>query len=519
MKLYKYIAFLFCSVFYFNSQAQFLDINKYIAENDTDSVNYFLQKGNDVNGIYPRYSMLEMAIRYNKVDIVKLLLNQEVNVNQQNNRTTPLYMAVIYGITYETNDIVQLLVDHGANINFVGLNGLTPFVLACKISNSPAVKLLYEKGADTKISDVRGNDFFYYILRGSDPDLIQYFVTKGFDIPRMSSLVDGPYIRWEDGHSIDLFNMQYDSLSDHAAWLSTKIDLDQDELPPILAEINLSKVANNIPLNTDWEFKNVKEIFVVSDIHGHYKNLVNLLKSKNLIDEKLNWSWGKGHLVICGDVFDRGNEVTECLWLIYKLEKQAEMAGGKVHYLLGNHELMILKDNDKSYVNDKYILPYAKAGLDYHNLFNSNYELGRWIRSKSVAAKINNTLFVHGGIPPEFVGIGQSIQIMNQLIHIYLSENSDSIQLLNNIAIQPTWYRGYFDNTDRSEEIKNVLDYYGVKNIVVGHTTTDHVKFIQSGTVIAIGVHFGEPGVPAEGLLIRNKDFYRIDENGNEEKL
>jgi hypothetical protein len=63
-----------------------------------------------------------------------------------------------------------------------------------------------------------------------------------------------------------------------------------------------------------------------------------------------------------------------------------------------------------------------------------------------------------------------------------------------------------------------MLDYYTAKNIVVGHTDTDHVKFIQEGTVIAVGVHFGS-GVPAEGLLIRKKDFYRVDENGNEIKL
>lgn len=519
MKLNKLIGILFCSIIFSYSQAQFLDINKYIAENDTDSVNYFLQKGNDVNGIYPRYSMLEMAIRYNQIDIVKLLLDHKVNVNQQNNRTTPLYMAVIYGIPYETNDFVQLLVDHGADIDFVGLNGLTPFVLACKISNTQAAELLYEKGADHTISDVRGNDFFYYVLRGTDQNLIQYFVSKGFKIPRMSSLVDGPYIRWEDDQTIALFNMQYDSLSDKAEWTSTKIDLDQDDPTPFLTEINLKELGNKNPDNTEWEFKNVKEIFVVSDIHGHFKNLVNILKNTQVIDEELNWSWGKGHLVICGDVFDRGNQVTECLWLIYKLEKQADQAGGKVHYILGNHELMNLKDNDKSYANDKYILPYAKLGLDYHNLFQNNYELGRWIRTKNVAEKINNMLFVHGGIPPEFVGIGQTIEMMNQLAHIYLSEDSDSIQMLTNIIIQPTWYRGYFDKLDRSEEIKNLLDYYGAKNIVVGHTTTDQVKFIQNGNVIAVGVHFGEPGVPAAGLIIRNKDFYRVDENGKEEKL
>jgi hypothetical protein len=503
----------------FDNQAQNVDVIKYVEQNEIDSVYHFIQEGNDINGIYPRYSLLELAIRYNQIDIVKLLLNHHVDVNRQNNRTSPLYISVIYGDYYQSNDILSLLVNQEADINFKGLNGLTPFVLACKISNAPAAKLLYEKGADYSIDDQRGNDFFYYVLRGSDLELIQYFVSKGFEIPRMSSIQDGPYLMWENDKVLDINYMRYDSLSDHAEWTSTKVDLDEDDPPPFLETINLKEEEKKNPENVEWEFKNVKEIFVVSDIHGHFKNLVEILKNTKVIDDELNWSWGKGHLVICGDVFDRGDQVTECLWLIYKLEKQAEIAGGKVHYILGNHELMLLKDNDKSYTNDKYILPFAKSGLDYHDLFENNYELGRWIRTKNVVEKINNLLFVHGGIPPEFVGIGQTIENMNQLIHIYLSENSDSIQLLNNIAIQPTWYRGYFDNIDHSAEIKNVLDYYDVKNIIVGHTPINKVKFIQDGTVIGVGVHFGEPGVPAEGLMIRNKDFYRVDENGHEEKL
>lgn len=519
MKLPKILALLFCSIISFNDQAQFLDITKYIEKNELDSVKYFIDEGNDINGIYPRYSILEQAIRLNRMEILRFLLDQDANVNTQNNRTTPLYIAVIYGYHYDTNEAVELLVEHGADVNFTGLNGLTPFVLACKISNTPAAEYLYEKGADPTIKDVRGNDFFYYVLRGSDPNLIHFFTSRGFEIPRMSSVEDGPYIRWEENGEVSLFSMHYDSLEDQAEWSSTKVSLEQNDPFPFLKEINLTNEENKNSKKDEWEYRNVKEIFVVSDIHGHFESLVKLLKSGGLIDDQLNWSWGKGHLVVCGDVFDRGSQVTECLWLIYKLEDQAERAGGMVHYILGNHELMILKDNDKSYVNDKYILPYAKAGLDYHDLFNNNYVLGRWLRSKNVAEKINNTLFVHGGIPPEFVEIGQTPEIMNQLIHLYLSEKSDSIQYLNNLTIQPTWYRGYFDNQDHSQEIKDMLDYFDAKNIVVGHTTTDHVKFIQGGTVVAIGVHFGEPGVPAEGLLIRNRNFYRIDENGNEEEL
>jgi hypothetical protein len=37
--------------------------------------------------------------------------------------------------------------------------------------------------------------------------------------------------------------------------------------------------------------------------------------------------------------------------------------------------------------------------------------------------------------------------------------------------------------------------------------------------VIGVGIHFGEPGKPAEGLLIRGNQFSRLDEKGKQMAL
>ncbi len=519
MKFQKFIfAFLF-SVIFFSGVANGQDIGKYIENNHIDSVKYFLEQGYDINGIYPRYTMLELAIHSNNKDMVDWLIDHNANVNLYNNQYTPLTSGVIYGKQYDSNEIVEILVNHDANLDFKGFMEFTPFVLACKISNTPAAKLLFERGADYNIHDQLENDFYYYVVRGHDPQLIEYFISKGFRIPRTSSSVDGPYLSWKNDKTVEINYMHYDSLSDQAEWSSELVNIDQKFSHSFMKEVNLSGKDNGILIREKGEYKNVKEVFALSDIHGNFDGFIKLLKSNHIIDDSLNWLWGKGHLVICGDVLDRGDLVTECLWLIYKLENQAEKAGGKVHYLLGNHELMILKDNDKSSVHDKYILPFAKAGIDYCNLFEQNTVFGRWIRSKNVAEKINNILFVHGGIPPEFIDMGYTIDNMNQLIHAYLKENSDFDLDLKQLAIQPTWYRGYFYNIDQSKELKKIRNFYHVKHIVVGHTAVNEVKSIQDGTVIAIGVHYGETGVPAQGLLIKNKNFFCVDENGEKSAL
>jgi len=43
---------------------------------------------------------------------------------------------------------------------------------------------------------------------------------------------------------------------------------------------------------------------------------------------------------------DRGNDVMPVLWMIYKLENEAIIKGGRVHFILGNHEGMNIQGNE-----------------------------------------------------------------------------------------------------------------------------------------------------------------------------
>ena len=260
------IIFLLSCLTAYSQLTQQLEIFRYIEQNKLDSIEYFLEQGNDINGIYPRYTLLEMAIIYNQVDVVNLLIDQKANVNLQNNRSTPLFLSVIYGQKYQSNKIVEILVNHNANVDFVGINELTPFVLACRINNSPAAEFLYEKGADPSIRDNSGNDFFYYVLHGNDPSLISYFVSKGFEIPRMSSIDDGPYVRMMENGRLEAYHMHYDSLTDRANWFHSGWREEAKGVPDSEAIKYLSK-KNHLKYND--EYINDADIFVVSDPSQH----------------------------------------------------------------------------------------------------------------------------------------------------------------------------------------------------------------------------------------------------------
>src|SRR5690606_18087899 len=60
----------------------------------------------------------------------------------------------------------------------------------------------------------------------------------------------------------------------------------------------------------------VDKLAVFSDIHGQFSIMTKLLRAHHIIDNDDNWAFGQGHLVLVGDVFDRGPQVTESLWLL-----------------------------------------------------------------------------------------------------------------------------------------------------------------------------------------------------------
>ena len=91
-------------------------------------------------------------------------------------------------------------------------------------------------------------------------------------------------------------------------------------------------------------------IIAFGDVHGGATELNALLEALALIDDAGNWTGGTTQLVSLGDLLDRGPDSRAVMDLLMKLEDQAAAAGGAVHLVLGNHELMNLT-GDLRYVS------------------------------------------------------------------------------------------------------------------------------------------------------------------------
>lgn len=186
-----------------------------------------------------------------------------------------------------------------------------------------------------------------------------------------------------------------------------------------------------------WRFSGVERVVAIGDVHGAYPGLVEVLQEAGLISEDRVWSGGAAHLVMLGDIVDRGPQSREALTLVMRLQAEARQAGGQVHLVLGNHEVMNLI-GDLRYVSPEEFAAY-EAGEDpkarkhalkqtlqalaaanpdlrqvhrdfdrrcppgyfgHRQAFSPDGLYGRWLLAQQIVVVVNDVAFVHGGLAP-----------------------------------------------------------------------------------------------------------------------
>jgi len=302
---------------------------------------------------------------------------------------------------------------------------------------------------------------------------------------------------------------------------------------------NASEDAFYLTLNSDFEipessYAMPEKLVVLSDIEGKFNAFSSFLQANNIIDENHNWIFGKHHLVLLGDFVDRGKNVTQTLWLIYKLEHQASAIGGKVHFILGNHEIMNFH-GDYRYNRSKYLKVAQKiSGEDDREtalryLYSGRSVLGKWMATKNVIEKIGDYTFVHAGLSPELLDYRLSLDEINNRLRSGFHHEDTMKDTVNDFLYSPKgpfWFRGLVlenlhHNKIQAVDLKRILSYYDTKKIVVGHTLVEEISTGYQGKVIMIDVHHGSEKFSGKtkGLLIEGKREYALDDLGNKKAL
>lgn len=273
-----------------------------------------------------------------------------------------------------------------------------------------------------------------------------------------------------------------------------------------------------------WEWNGVPRVVAIGDVHGAFDNMVAVLQTAGILDEKRKWKGGKAHLVQNGDIVDRGPRSRKAMDLLMELEEQAEKVGGRVHVLIGNHEAMnvvgildlVSKQEYESYTDrdsrqlrditfERYYEQMRREAkerneeepgknqlrgefearfplgyVEHRQAFSATGRYGKWIRRNNVAIKINGVVYSHGDWSEKMAQIG--IAEVNRRVR---SELSDEVPLEEGIAFDsesPLQYRGLANTaltlaSQQAEEarVSGILAILGATRMVVGHTLTSGV--------------------------------------------
>lgn len=280
-----------------------------------------------------------------------------------------------------------------------------------------------------------------------------------------------------------------------------------------------------------WKEEQPEKVLVISDPHADWECFASILEGQKVIDKDYRWIFGRNKLVIIGDVFDRGKDVLPIYWLIYKLEDEAQKAGGNAIFLLGNHESMVLA-GDLRYTDPKYVALADTLGMPYRDFWKDHTELGHWLGTRNTLQAIGDNLFVHAGISRQFLERKMSVPEVNEQMSrgLFLTKEerkaaSEPLAFMF-ATYGPIWYRGMVHSADKyhplpPEDLPPILDAYQVKRIFVGHTIFDDILTFYHYRVIAVNVDNKENCLNngGRGVLIEGDRLSVIYDSGDKKPI
>jgi hypothetical protein len=284
------------------------------------------------------------------------------------------------------------------------------------------------------------------------------------------------------------------------------------------------------------DVNDAERLVAVGDVHGAYDQFVAILRAAEITDADGHWAGGHTHFVQLGDVVDRGPDSRKALDLLMRLEREAEKEGGRVYPLLGNHEVGAMLGDvryaspaeyaafqtaDSENVRERYYerlltekrqqalaagksLNESALRAEFLNktplgfverqvAFGPTGEYGKWLRQHNAVVRINQIVFVHGGISPSASQLG--CKAINDKVRADLTKDIEKTLAapLNTLVASPDgplWYRGLaqLDESAFGPQVDSILARLKARAIVDGHTVMagGHITLRFHGKVFLI---------------------------------
>lgn len=228
----------------------------------------------------------------------------------------------------------------------------------------------------------------------------------------------------------------------------------------------------------------VARIVAIGDLHGDLDSTRQALMLAGAIDEADRWIGGKLVVVQTGDQLDRGDQEQAVLELLDRLQDQASAAGGALHILNGNHELMNARP-DLRYVTeggfadfqdavppaepDSLLLSFEPGQRARVAAFRPGARYARLLAERPVILILEGNVFVHGGVLPMHLDYG--VDRINSEVRQWLLGLGEAPEFIHTKE-SPTWDRTYSDEVDDADcaQLAEVLQRLDARRMIVGHT-------------------------------------------------
>ena len=227
-------------------------------------------------------------------------------------------------------------------------------------------------------------------------------------------------------------------------------------------------------------------VVAIGDLHGDLAATRAALRLAGAIDDGDRWIGGNLVVVQTGDQLDRGDQERAILDLLDRLAAEARAAGGAMHVLNGNHELMNAQLDFRYVTEGGYKEFEGVPGADKaHPAVQRLPEAARAraaaflpgvgpytkkLATRPVVLMVGDTIFVHGGVLPAHGRYG--IARINREVQTWLDGKSPPPAVIT-AEDSPVWTRRYGApdlGPDDCEVLDRALAAVSAKRMVVGHT-------------------------------------------------
>jgi hypothetical protein len=235
-----------------------------------------------------------------------------------------------------------------------------------------------------------------------------------------------------------------------------------------------------------FRFPAAERLVAIGDLHGDLAATRAALRLARAIDSADRWIGGKTVVVQTGDVLDRGDDELLIWELLGRLRDEAKNAGGALHTLNGNHELMNVA-GDFRYVTPSGFLDFERVAAEgakaMHverfierarpraRAFLPGASYARRLADQNSVIVVGDTVFAHGGVTLEHVDY--DIGRVNSEVSRWMRGELASLSPIVEGPRSVFWIRDYGEPEPQPTQcqiLAHALERLAARRLVVGHT-------------------------------------------------